>query len=94
VVGEPGSSVRVGAGSWYEARSLGERLLGKPRGEVDARRLAKEDNDLPAAGIDLGGCCDAPGPSQPRPAVGPPAEARTVRVTQPKTKKSGRTRPK
>lgn len=70
VVGRADLTGRVEARSWYEARALGERLLGSQRGEVDARRPGPEANGPEMAGMDLGGCCEpappVPGPGTPR----------------------------
>ena len=37
--GWPSRSIVVLAKSWYEAREMGERALGLPRGQVDAHRV-------------------------------------------------------
>jgi hypothetical protein len=62
-VGRADLTGRVEAHSWYEARSLGEQLFGRPRGEVDARRVEGPANGPETAGIDLGGCCESAPPT-------------------------------
>ncbi len=57
-VGRADVSGRVEAHSWYEARALGEQLLGRQRGEVDARRAEPATNDARPGEMDLGGCCE------------------------------------
>ena len=57
-VGRADLTGRIEARSWYEARALGEQLLGRQRGEVDARRVEAEANGTETAGMDLGGCCE------------------------------------
>jgi hypothetical protein len=62
-VGRAELTGRVEARSWYEARALGEQLLGRPRGEVDARRLEGDGKNPETAGMDLGGCCESASPT-------------------------------
>jgi hypothetical protein len=57
-VGRADVTGRVEARSWYEARALGEQLLGRQRGEVDARRVGPEANGTETGEMDMGGCCE------------------------------------
>jgi hypothetical protein len=60
-IGGADATGRVEARSWYEARALGEQLLGRQRGEVDARRLGPGASGAEA--VDMGGCCEPAPPT-------------------------------
>ena len=76
-VGRSDLAGRVEARSWYEARALGEQLLGRQRGEVDARRAEAEANGADTAGPDMGGCCEPVPPTLGSGALPPPARKPT-----------------
>ena len=76
-VGRTDLTGRVEARSWYEARALGEQLLGRQRGEVDARRAEAKADDAETGEIDMGGCCEPVPPTLGSGALPPPERKRT-----------------